>query len=129
MITQRSSGSADIQLAVRVIDAQNKMYFGVRGTNDEVGFYVDPGEDVPSGIKREAKILLDSIYNNEEKDAEFPFDKDSEKRRLKQLEINQAFLLDAIMKIHSNLCPKQFGTWQMKVEQAVNASKEIKGKE
>jgi hypothetical protein len=68
--------------------------------------------------------IKDKVLNNEDIDNDFPFDKDSEKRRLKQLEINQTFLLNAIMEIHSNLCPDKFGTWQMKVEQAVAASKE-----
>ncbi len=49
-----------------------------------------------------------------------------EKRRANQLEINQKFLLDAIMGIHANLCPKGYGTWQMKVGQAVEASKKMK---
>lgn len=59
-------------------------------------------------------------------DYAFPFDPESEKRRMKQLEINQKFLLDAIFEIHDNLCPKQYGTWQDKVKQAVEASKKLK---
>jgi hypothetical protein len=37
--------------------------------------------------------------------------------------INQKYLLDAIDKIHSALCTGKSGTWQMRVEQTVEAAK------
>lgn len=62
MTTQRSSGMARIDLAVRVIDTKNNMFFGVMLPNGTVSFYVDAGTIVPSGIKREAESLLKDVW-------------------------------------------------------------------
>jgi len=57
----RSTGMASIELAVRVIDSKNKMYFGVRCPDGTVGFYVEPSDVVGNGIRREAESLLQEI--------------------------------------------------------------------
>jgi len=50
------------------------------------------------------------------------------KRRMRQLDVNCKFLIDAVEVIHMNLCPEGTGTWQDKVKQAVAASIRMKVK-
>jgi hypothetical protein len=47
----------------------------------------------------------------------------NEERRLKQMDVNFKFVMNAIDQIHENLCPGQFGTWQDRVKQSIEASK------
>lgn len=51
------------------------------------------------------------------------------KQTNKRLEINCKWLLGNLDEIHACLCPGKTGTWQMRVEQAVEAAKTVKEKE
>lgn len=51
--------------------------------------------------------------------------RDSEKQRADQLGINCRWLIDKIDRVHRALCPGQYGTWQQRAEQAVEAAKRI----
>jgi hypothetical protein len=42
-----------------------------------------------------------------------------------QDQVNARYLLGAIDRIHSALCPGRSGTWQMRVEQAVAAAEKL----
>ena len=46
----------------------------------------------------------------------------AEKQRVDQLSVNCQWLIDKIDRIHQALCPRQFGTWQQRAEQAVEAA-------
>lgn len=45
--------------------------------------------------------------------------------RIRQTDVNFNFVFDTIEQIHANLCPEQSGTWQDRVNQAVQASRRI----
>jgi len=49
----------------------------------------------------------------------------TEKQRLKQLEINCRWLVDITDRIHDALCPGQYGTWQERAKQAVEAAERL----
>jgi hypothetical protein len=49
-----------------------------------------------------------------------------EKKRANQIDINFKYVFGIIEKIHDNLCPEGFGTWQTRCEQALSASEEIR---
>ena len=46
----------------------------------------------------------------------------AELNQIKQMQINQKFLIGCIDAIHAALCPGQTGTWQVRAEQAVIAA-------
>ena len=50
----------------------------------------------------------------------------NEERREKQMDIDFRFVFNAIERIHENICPGQYGTWQERVRQAVESSKKLK---
>ena len=51
----------------------------------------------------------------------------AEKQRVDQLSVNCQWLIDKIDRIHQALCPRQFGTWQQRAEQAVEAAERRSG--
>lgn len=53
------------------------------------------------------------------------FGPDADKRRLKQLELNQRFLISKFDELHAILCPRKMGTWQQRIEQVIVAVKEL----
>lgn len=59
---------------------------------------------------------------NGEDEAESAFGVLAEKQRADQLSVNCQWLIDKIDRIHQALCPRQFGTWQQRAEQAVEAA-------
>jgi hypothetical protein len=48
-----------------------------------------------------------------------------EKQRAEQLGINCRWLIEKIDRIHRALCRGQYGTWQQRVEQAVEAAERL----
>ena len=46
-------------------------------------------------------------------------------QRLKQMEINCRWLMDITDRIHDALCPGQYGTWQDRAKQAVEAAERL----
>lgn len=49
----------------------------------------------------------------------------TERQRLKQMEINCRWLMDITDRIHDALCPGQYGTWQERAKQAVEAAERL----
>lgn len=46
-----------------------------------------------------------------------------EKQRLKQMEINCKWLVEVIDQMHDIICPGQYGTWQDRARQVLEAVK------
>jgi len=68
---------------------------------------------------------LDEIPEDDGTD-EIPED---EHARAEQLALNLHWLIARIDVIHECLCPKQYGSWQQRAEQAVLAARKLKNKE
>lgn len=52
-----------------------------------------------------------------------------EKRRADQIDTNFKYVFGILEKIHDNLCPNQYGTWQNRCEQALKASEVIRAEQ
>jgi hypothetical protein len=74
----------------------------------------------------EAENGEDEAENGED-EAESAFGVLAEKQRADQLSVNCQWLIDKIDRIHQALCPRQFGTWQQRAEQAVEAAERRSG--
>lgn len=46
-------------------------------------------------------------------------------RRLKQLELNQRWLIAKFDELHAILCPNKHGTWQQRIEQVCDVVKQL----
>lgn len=73
-----------------------------------------------SSLGVESKPSLKSL---EEEVKRLTFELEQEHTRAEQLGVNCFWLIEKIDLIHNSICPGLFGTWQMRVDQAVTAAK------
>ncbi len=67
----------------------------------------------------------EEIYGNEKQGKHLKNLADLVERELKQLKVNERWLIEQIDAVHSILCSNRVGTWQDRARQVVKAAKKI----